>query len=404
MWVLFCKDMKKLLTSIILIVQCVLCYSQEAKDTVLTSTIYFNVNTTTVVDNDPGYEKYVMDILPYLWAHLGEFQKIVFRGGASPEGPQKGNEELARNRAKKIYDLAGVGWNRNEFVYANEDYEHLLGLVEESDKYYRDTVSSIIKSNYRVKTRLKELDEGKVWKDMISDFFPHLRATRVEVYFKVKPCQCKPRVDTVYIRERDTLYFRDTIYLREKPRVIPILAVKTNAIADVLITPNIQAELYTWLWGLSLEFDYTFPWWHKDYDQYFYYQILNGTAGIRKYINNSYTGHWIGIYANTAIYDICFWNKDKGWQGEVYGAGLGYGYVFQSKKHPRIKFEPYVRFGWFNTKFDTYHASQPWNEKYYYNWYLRASDFVPRRFSMNYFGPTEIGFNLTFDLVCVRKY
>ena len=134
MWVLFCKDMKKLLTSIILIVQCILCYSQEAKDTVLTSTIYFNVNTTAVVDNDPGYEKYVMDILPYLWDHLGEFQKIVFRGGASPEGPQKGNEELARSRAKKICSLTGVGGNRNEFIYANEDYEYLLGLVEESDK------------------------------------------------------------------------------------------------------------------------------------------------------------------------------------------------------------------------------------------------------------------------------
>ena len=384
----------------------IFCYSQDVRDTVLTSTIYFHVNTSKIVEDDPGYKEYVDVILPYLWNNLGSFQKIVFRGGASPEGPIKGNRELARRRAKVIYDLAGLGGKRYEFIYADEDYEYLASLVGSSNKEYKDTVLSIIQSDYKVKERLKNLEGGKVWKDLLVEFFPSLRATRVEAHFRtVTP---KPQIDTVYIR--DTIYhydvytLLDTIYIREKPRTIPIFAIKTNVAADAIITPNIQAELYTWLWGLSLEFDYTFPWWNKDYDDYFYYQILNGTAGIRKYFNNKYTGHWIGVYANTAIYDICFWNKDNGWQGEVYGAGLGYGYVFQHKKYPRLKFEPYIRLGWFNTRFDTYHASQPWNEKYYYNWYLRASDFVPRRFNMNYFGPTEIGFNLTFDLICLRKY
>ena len=234
-----------------------------------------------------------------------------------------------------------------------------------------------------------------------------LRAVYIEIQLKKNP-EIITQIDTLYIKDilRDTVYIDntviDTVYM--KPELIPILGLKTNLTGDMLMTPNIQAEIYTHLWGLSLEFEYSFPWWNKDYDTYFYYRLLNGKTGIRKYLNNEYTGHWIGIYANTAIYDICLFNKDKGYIGDLYGVGLGYGYVFQNKKHPRVKFEPYIRAGWFNTKFDTYHASQPWNDRYYYNWYQRASEYVPRRFNMNYFGPTEIGFNFTFDLICSRKY
>lgn len=334
------------------------------------NTVQFEVNTNTFIYNN-NYTNFIENVIPNVQQNADNIDRILIVGSASPEGNKAWNKHLANIRADKIKSFL------KEFI-----------------PYYKIDVSTDY-NLFLEKTRLDESDYVK------------LRAVYIEVHLK-NPMP--PQIDTIYIKEtiRDTVYItetiRDTIYIKEHPKIIPILAVKTNIAADAIITPNIQGELYTYLWGLSLEFDYTFPWWKKDYDSYFYYQILNGTAGIRKYLNNKYTGHWIGIYANTAIYDICFWNKDKGHQGELYGGGLGYGYVFQNKKYPRIKFEPYIRIGWFNTKFDTYHASQPWDEKYYYNWYLKASDFVPRRFNMNYFGPTEIGFNLTFDLICWRKY
>lgn len=380
-------------------------YAQTAqKDTVLTTDICFYVNTNNIVKNDPGYNTYTNEILPFIYSNISSLDKIVFKGAASIEGEPKHNYGLSQIRIEKILDSSlYLPENKIERDYRGEDYDRMIDLVEDPEQ--KTLLQEIVDSGINVKKKIMNLP---FYNELVRNIYPKLRSVHVEVYFKFDDDECKCKPDTLYFERVDTIYITqtkiDTVYIKEIPELIPILAVKTNTVSDILATPNVQAELYTHLWGLSLEFDYTFPWWNKDYDDYFYYQILNGTVGVRKYFNNKYYGHWVGIYANTAIYDICFWNKDKGWQGELYGAGIGYGYVFRNKKYPRLKFEPYIRIGWFNTRFDTYHASQPWDEKYYYNWYLRADDFVPRRFNMNYFGPTEIGFNITFDLICLRKY
>ena len=358
---------KTLIICIMLFASVNLFGSEAKKDTVLVGRLEFVINTATVIENEQ-YEHFANEMLPLIEENKENVMKVMVVGSASPEGNKARNRVLETIRSERATFLLSrvIDRDKIEIINSSEMFLH-VSKREDSDFAARRGVYI------------------EVW------------LHRPEIY---------ERVDTIRIEKRDTLYSHsiDTIYIEKPWKRIPILAVKTNLASDIVATPNVQAELYTWLWGLSLEFDYTCPWWHKDYGSYVYYQLLDGKAGIRKYLNNKYNGHWIGVYANTAIYDFCFWNKDKGWQGEVYGAGLGYGYVFQSKKYPRIKFEPYIRVGWFNTKFDTYHASQPWNEKYYYNWYLRASDFVPRRFNMNYFGPTEIGFNFTFDLICLRKY
>jgi hypothetical protein len=382
-------------------------YAQTVqRDTVLTTDICFYVNTNTIVKDDPGFKIYTNEILPFIYENINSLEKIKFKGAASIEGTPSLNFRLSQIRIEKILENSWyLPSDKVDMDYRGEDYDRMIELITDPEK--KAKVREIVNSGVFVKSKIRNLP---FYNEIAKEIYPKLRSVHVEAYFKFDDCKCKCKPDTVYQERVDTVYITeyeyeiDTVYIRERPKLIPILAVKTNLAADLIATPNAQAELYTHLWGLSLEFDYTFPWWHKDYDTYFYYQLLDGKAGIRKYLNNQYNGHWFGVYVNTAIYDFCFWNKDKGWQGEVYGAGLGYGYVFQNKKYPRIKFEPYIRVGWFNTKFDTYHASQPWDERYYYNWYLRASDFVPRRFNMNYFGPTEIGFNFTFDLICIRRY
>ena len=361
------KRLLNILISIILFFVSYAAYGQTMakRDTVLIGRIEFVVNTITVVDNEQ-YRHFVDEMLPFMKENKDRIIKTMVIGSASPEGNKQRNLFLADNRAKRaIQYLKGVVDEKNIEVVNNDAlFVHISKCKEE---------------NYVAR-----------------------RGAYIEVW--VRGENIRTVTDTLRLEQIDTVYIHDTLYIEKPYKKIPILAVKTNLVADALITPNVQAELYTHLWGLSLEFDYTFPWYHKDYGTYFYYQLLNGTVGIRKYLKKDYTGHYFGIYANTAIYDICPFNKDHGWQGEIYGAGLSYGYVFQHKRYSRLKFEPYIRIGWFNNRFDEYHASQPWDEKYYYNWYQRASDFVPRRLIMNYFGPTEIGFNFTIDIVCLRKY
>ena len=186
----------------------------------------------------------------------------------------------------------------------------------------------------------------------------------------------------------------------------PIVSLKTNVLLDIIpyspfglsFTPNVQVEIYTLLNGLSLEFEYTFPWWKND-NTYKYYQIINGCFGIRKYFDNAYRGWYVGLYGNTGYFDLSI-NKDKGWQGEHHGAGLSVGYVI---RRGVLRFEPYIRVGWVGGKYDSYHAGDPFNGRYYYDWYKPASEFEPRKYTFNYFGPTMIGFNISFDIINIRK-
>ena len=377
-------------------------YAQTAqKDTVLTTDICFYVNTNNIVKDDPGFNTYTNEILPFIYSNMSSLDKIVFKGAASIEGDSKHNYKLSQIRIEKILENSWyLPQDKIETDYRGEDYDRLIELIDNPDD--RNELQDIVNSEVNVKKKIRELS---FYKDIVKNIYPKLRSVRVDVYFKFNEddCRCKP--DTLYFERIDTVYITeiDTVYIREKLKRFPIVAMKTNLASDLILAPNVQAEVYTYLWGLSLEFDYTFPWYYSD-KVYMYYQLLDGRAGIRKYFNNKYTGHYLGVYGHTFIYDFAI-NKDKGWQGEGYGAGLSYGYVFQNKKYPRIKFEPYIRAGWFYTRFDKYHASQPFDTKYYYDWYGRNSDFVPRRFEMNYFGPTEIGFTFTFDLICgYKKY
>ena len=401
----FCVNMKKIVTLILVFLfTTVSVFATEVRrDTTLTATVQFIVNTNTVVKGDPGYALYHNTLIPFMKEHMESLERVEFVGSASPEGPDELNKKLSRIRAEVLSDELDIPSNKKYVQYVGENYDLLLTLIK--DESQRDTLKSIIDSGFNVKRRIHKL---AFYKEHLDQIYPLTRCVEIKMHFRgyeILPC----RIDTVCVRDtvylKDTLYFSelDTIYIREKLERYPILALKTNLASDVILAPNVQAELYTHIWGLSLEFDYTCPWYYSD-DVYMYYQLLDGRAGIRKYFNNKYTGHYLGVYGHTFIYDFAI-NKDKGWQGEGHGAGLSYGYVFQNKKHPRIKFEPYVRVGWFYTRFDKYHASQPFDGKYYYDWYGRKSDFVPRRFEMNYFGPTEIGFTFTFDLICgYKKY
>ena len=356
--------MKKLFTLILFLVFALSAYSQPRT---VSGTVEFRVNTDIFIHND-DYSKFVNSIVPFVMNYSDEIETVLLVGSASPEGNYENNLRLADKRAAAIRSYVSDYIQDNKIVVDN-NYDLFLR-----------------------KTNVSESD------------YPKLRATYIEIQLKKEiPCDAEPIHDTIYIREYTKDVIRDTIYLEKPLRTIPILAFKTNLMSDLILAPNVQAELYTHVWGLSVDFSYTFPW-YKNHEKFFYYQVLNGAAGIRKYLNNSYTGHYVGVYGNTAIYDICLFNKDKGWQGEAHGAGLTYGYVFQNKKHPRLKFELYARVGWLNTHFDSYHTLETFDDKYYYDWTGRASEFVPRRFKLNYFGPTAIGFNLTYDLICLRRY
>lgn len=374
-------------------------YGQRVnQDTVISTNICFYVSTTDIVKNDPGYDKYLNEMLPFMYDNINNLDSVVIRGAASPDGTDKFNSYLSEKRAEKIAKDLHFSKYMSDVIYAGEDYSRLFELITD-DSILTKQVEEILQTD-DPKRNIRKLPKYRYLMDVI---YPQLRSAQVTMYFSEKdPCF----TDTVYISQllTDTVYdYRlDTVWMEKPLRKIPIVSVKTNLLADAVLAPNIQAEVYTHVWGLSIGFDYTFPWYHDD-SKFLYYRLLRGSPVIRKYFNNEYDKHYIGLYGDSYEYDFCI-NKNDGWQGEGIGLGLEYGYAFRNDKHPRLKWELFARVGWLNTKYDTYHAGEPFEGKYYYDWYLKASDFVPRRFVLNYFGPTAIGINISYDIICLRRY
>ena len=381
--------MKKYLIVVFLLLFYTALYGQEKKDTTLKTIVQFIVNTDEIIE-DSGYSFLLDTLVPYIKENQEYLEKVYIRSSSSLEGTKKRNQYLSDLRASKVLSLMPViSHSVLTILSAGEDWEGLYQAVYNSNVPERDKI-------------LKDLsNRKKPGREVLSEFLPAFRSCSIEARFSFpKPC----KKDTIVVR--DTMEVHDTLYISKPVKKYPIVGVKTNLLLDAFpyspfglsFTPNVQIEIYTWLWGLSLEFEYTFPWWRDD-SKYKYYQIINGCVGIRKYFNNKYNKWYLGIYGNTGYYDLCI-NESKGWQGEEFGGGISFGYVLQKG---RWKFEPYLRLGYLYSRFDTYHAGDPFEGKYYYDWIKRVKEFVPRRFDMNYFGPTMIGFCITYDLIEIKR-
>lgn len=367
----------------------------QGRDTVISTRVYYEVSKSRIID----IREYLSDFLPFVSENEEYLTKIKVTSSTSPEGPHALNIKLGEDRNASVARLIDDISCKKEYYAEIENYNGLRELLAGKNEPYADSVIAIMQSGKNVSERIKNACGGRIWRWLLKEYYPKLRSTHIGAYFHWGEVE-KAAPDTA--RLRDTIYiptierYIDTVYVEKRPtiKIYPIFAVKTNFVADALITPNVHAELYPWIWGLSAEFEYDFPWFGSTVTHR-YYQVSNAFVGIRKYFKNNYNGWYVGVYANNALYDIAI-NKDNGWQGEGHGLGITAGYLIRKKN---FNLEPFIRVGYFNSRFDEYDASQPFNGKYYYKWNGRNSDFVPRRFELNYIGPTMLGITISYDLI-----
>lgn len=390
---------------------------KEQGDTATATLVKFGLGESKPNTNDSGYKKLLDEIIPYINSHSEEISKVVVRGHSSPDGSYKANLALTNKRANAIIDIlqANVDTIPIELDNSPFNYGHLLNLMDESDPHY-EALAGILQScggdEALVQEKLKNGSGRSVWNILKKDYFPEMRYVEVRCE-PVREAVCeiaktdtviveKPVIDTIFI----TRTIVDTVKFESNSRR-PLLAVKTNLLADffpyspfgVSFIPNIHFELFTYLWNTSVEFEFDTPWWSNDATKK-YFQIQNGTLGIRKYFGEKeYAGWFAGLYGQTAIFDLCK-NATSGWQGEAWGAGLTGGYAWRLKREPRLRFEAFIRAGYLNAAYDPYVAgSDTGDSKYYFNYFMSAPDFRPRQSKFHYWGPTMIGINISFDLV-----
>ena len=394
--------------------------------------IYFKVNKAEISRKDPHFID-VVKSLKGLGKQFSLCKLILIRSSSSPEGGYTLNERLAHRRARALVDSLKrhivIPDSTIEERYMHEDYEGLRRMLLKSKASYRDKVVGIIESNRgddkEIKRRLMELEAGKIWKSLLRDFYPRLRAARILIFVTrnfeyvdfnvpktpIPTIAVKPPEEWPYPLTHKPLYLpKATPEPVASPR--PMFNIKTNLLYDLALvipqygwapSPNVSLEFLPRGGHLTAVAEYIGSGWRNDrkLKTWIIHDLL---LEARYYFRGkaAFTGHYLAAYANTARYDIQF-SAEKAWlskcYGDTWGAGIGWGYVRRIGKS-RWKWEANLAVGLLNTHYDRYHPAEEWAEpdRFYYNWHDAPELFVKLRNKFNYIGLTRLGFSLSYDL------
>lgn len=385
--------------------------------------IPFEVSKTFLDPTMPVYQQLLNDLRPLLKQDDFRLESMVVRGGASPEGYYEKNTRLSKGRSQALLDQLskdlGMDFSSAKVDNMFEDYNYLLKMMSEANdpdtQLVRETIEKCGGDSEKTRTSLRQIRKGKLWLRLYNTYFPALRTARIMLNFvkveKPKPVEpAKPVIPVTppVVKEETKDTIVDTIPMAE-PRE-PMLSVKTNLLYDAFWMPrfgyapivNIMAEYYFHdsHWTALLEYD--FPWWYRD-NKHKYFQCLNWTGEARYFLEKDAVrqGWFLDAYGQYNYWDFSF-NREDAWQGEGFGAGIGAGWVKRLGKDSRWKIELFAKAGFYTAKYDPYHAGEPYAGKYYYDWDDEVNKFIRRNYRWNWFGPTSIGVNISYDLLFRR--
>lgn len=331
--------------------------------------ITFRVGNIVVDENFDGNDQRLSRIINHLHTVFADstltITSVEFTGMASPEGPMDNNFRISSQRMEALsrYVRSRVTISDSLVSYSDMrvSWEYLDSLVVNSDMEYRNEVSHIInntpiyirKNDVIVDGRKKQLMEvnyGRTWHEMERRFFHLMRnASAIVVTYKrvipkeiieeeVLPPPAEPEAPDTTVVEVPLIELQPAVKIQPKPFY---MALKTNALYDLLAIPNIGVEFYLGKnWSAAANWHYA--WWKTD-RKHWYWRTYGGDVALRKWFGSKanekpLTGHHIGVYGQILTYD--FETGGRGYLGDrwSYAAGVEYGYSLPIKKRFNIDF------------------------------------------------------------------
>lgn len=432
--------------------------------------VVFPVNKFSIPRDNPWLRELQEKVEPWAREQGLELRYIELRGAASPEGPLGWNATLAANRSASLRDtLQSIFAVNYDLISPTspqhpEDYASLVYQMRRKNDPDRALVERIVKKNDNdrapLKKELQSLRGGTLWKRLIKEYFPGIRAAKVVLYFRHKPmasveknlepvpCSFAARSFTSEDAKRlQTMKTAGTVTTSsgilqapDRIRRRELLSVKTNLVLDFAYIPfgfngfcpipNVAIEYYPLHGHFTYGAMFDCQWWKGDVTDHRYFQLRNYTLETRYYFRSgdvrkrgvgkgaAFKGMYLSAYANAAIYGIG-WSERKesnlartldghGWMGEGAGGGLGIGYVAPLGKSERWRLEFSAHFGLFWTKYDPYVYGCPVeNVKdglYYYDYKGDADLFKEREYKLTWIGPTRVGITLSYDLLYLLPF
>lgn len=265
---------------------------------------------------------------------------VAFCGAASPEGSYDLNRRLAAGRLASLESLIRNQIFIPDSLITRDDsyipWRYLRDQVSDSDIENKETIISIIDEppslikdpdngklvDHRI-VELKRLDHRRVWNELFSRYFSHMRnASAVIITYRDEPQQIintpieKATDETVtedMKTETVSNHVTESVSNAASFKSNPLyLALSTNMLYDALAIPNMGIEAYIGK-NISIGANWMHAWWSYD-RRHRYWRLYGGEINIRYWFGNAahtkpLTGHHIGIYAQTLTFDFEFGGK-----------------------------------------------------------------------------------------------
>ena len=374
-----------------------------------TAHVLFPLNGTTVEADHASNRSVFEEISRILDGRKPEdFESIVVTSSSSIDGPVSSNDGFSRARGESL-----VRWiedNYPEFKghvvldSRGEDWDAFIEAIKADKNLDEDTKSEILEiagsddSSDNREARLRKLS---VWEGYIKDnILPLTRrasmhATRAKVEAPEPEALPDVEVEDENVAVDQTRDSLDTTVAPVDTRATPvepvgpkpILAVSTNVLYDLAITPNFAIELPVGK-KVSLYGEYTFPWWVTR-DNSRAWQILKWDIGARYWFFGGRSsnpmdvmiGPFAGIDLGAGYYDIE--PHHKGWQGEFQTVGAEIGWAWDLGKNWRL--DAFVGAGWMGSHFRAYQGSSDDKHLLY-----------DKSGKLTWFGPTKAGVSVKY--------
>ena len=362
---------------------------------------YFDIN---YMGNDASLDRFA-HVVDSIGKHF--IDSVVIVSQSSPEGVYEHNVKLSRRRAATMRNVIeqrhpDLG-SRLRVHPDGESWAQLREYVKNDTRMKQSTIDkvlSIIDDNtISIATKKWRMEQQPIYRYLLQTYYPRIRNSVFCIIYYDVPAEVVP-IEEVLPTVADTPVAEA---LPTYPMLIetsrePMLNVRTNLLGDLATVLNVGIEYYPRHSRWTALAEWTFPWWSHDASHH-YLQMLNGSLEARRYFrdDNTHTGHYLSAYAHANLYDFSF-DAERAWQGEGVGLGLGYGYVWRPWNNERWKLESFVRFGYYQSLYDPYHASDPYNGKYYYDWDGPIDGFLRRNHRLRWLGPTGLGVTISYDL------
>lgn len=328
--------------------------------------IYFPVSQHYLDRTIPANQRALAGIIDSLSLRKDDsvyrLNKVVVFGAASPEGGADYNKALSQRRANTLFQFIRQYQDLPDsvmvFHFLGRDWHGLVDLAEKDTAipFHAETLRLLrrlaresdlgIRSNGDQMTQLKRFRSGVPYRYMLRHLFPELRASRMFFWFERVPAPeplpvIEPAPTDMVPCEPDTVYvYRDRFI--EKPCRPFYMAVKTNMLYDLALTPNIGVEFYLgkrW----SINANWMYAWWKTD-RHHRYWRTYGGYLEGRKWFGSKAAekplqGHHLGVYAQIGTFDFEFGGEGRLAPRWMWGGGISYGYSLPIARRLNLEFD-----------------------------------------------------------------